>query len=238
MNTCRLLCSVLRSSLAGANNSLYSAYVTFYGAKDNCPPGGMIAFPSLHTSAGGTGTFADPITFAGAPLALPPGTRIYVPEVKRYFIMEDECYSCVQDWSRGTVHVDLWIGPTVATSGSPLIDCEVALSGVVASGNSSIIVAPVSTYPVNTSALFDGSTQSCAVPATQCVDQGSACGNACVLPDAYNCSGLAALFSLTVPRLQALNPSLGCGGTVAAGTRESCYPAVAPLLLNDVHPAA
>jgi hypothetical protein len=57
---------------AGNNNMTVKAIVTFYGAKDNCPPGGDIAYPSKrHPVAGGTGTAADPATFASAKQALP-----------------------------------------------------------------------------------------------------------------------------------------------------------------------
>ena len=109
----------------GADATNYTAETTFYGAKDNCPPGGDIAHPkihklvgrharqtfkrsrggchadaivpntpsnSTHCQAGGTGTYADPITYAGATKATPAGTIIYVhsDHVKRYFIMEDD----------------------------------------------------------------------------------------------------------------------------------------------------
>jgi hypothetical protein len=37
------------------------------------------------------GTFSDPITFAAAKDALPPGTIIYVFKFGKYFIMEDFC---------------------------------------------------------------------------------------------------------------------------------------------------
>jgi hypothetical protein len=39
-------------------------FLTFYGWYDNTPPGGDIAYPQIHSTAGGKGTFADPITFA------------------------------------------------------------------------------------------------------------------------------------------------------------------------------
>lgn len=48
----------------------------------------------------GKGTFDDPNTFAtaardaGSPAEFAPGTRIYVPEVRKYFVMEDQCYEC------------------------------------------------------------------------------------------------------------------------------------------------
>ena len=37
---------------------------TFYGWYDNTPPGGDIAYPQIHNTAGGKGTWSDPITFA------------------------------------------------------------------------------------------------------------------------------------------------------------------------------
>ncbi|NKQ58889.1 hypothetical protein HFP15_39205 [Amycolatopsis sp. K13G38] len=96
--------------------------ITFYAAADNDPPGSTaIAFsrsggaPTPHDTAGGTGTFADPLTFAAADGEFPPGTRIYVPEVQRYFVLEDTCANCT-----GT-HIDLWTGPATDTG---VLDCE------------------------------------------------------------------------------------------------------------------
>ena len=83
---------------------------TFYGAKDNCPPGGDIAHPIIHKEAGGVGTFVDPITFAGDTTATPAGTIIYVWQLKKYFIMEDDCEECQDDWRKSHKwHVDLWM---------------------------------------------------------------------------------------------------------------------------------
>ena len=50
------------------------------------------ASPSPTSQAGGVGTYADPITYAGSTKATPAGTIIYVhsPHVQRYFIMEDD----------------------------------------------------------------------------------------------------------------------------------------------------
>src|ERR1700709_2404500 len=49
--------------------------ITFYAAADNDPAGSReIAFPGLHREAGGTGTFADPLTFAAAKGVFKPGT--------------------------------------------------------------------------------------------------------------------------------------------------------------------
>ena len=75
-------------------------YITLYGWPDNDPPGGAIAYPDIHQTAGGTGTYADPITFASDIREIPAGTRIYIPVYQKYFIMEDECVAAEQDWSK------------------------------------------------------------------------------------------------------------------------------------------
>src|SRR5437763_5569085 len=74
-------------------------FLTFYGWWDNTPPGGDISFPRIHDTAGGKGTFADPITFATASAELAPGTKVWVPRVRKYFIMEDSCDECKSDWT-------------------------------------------------------------------------------------------------------------------------------------------
>ncbi|MFI5306855.1 MAG: hypothetical protein ACHQ53_05875, partial [Polyangiales bacterium] len=72
--------------------------VTFYGWPDNSPPGDGIAYPKLHKGASGTGTYADPITFASDPNEWPAGTILYLPYLQRYVIMEDSCADCITDW--------------------------------------------------------------------------------------------------------------------------------------------
>jgi len=77
-----------------------TAYVTGYDIYDNTPPGSpVISNPVLHKVAGGTGTYQDPITVAVGHsivngqdiLDWPQGTRFYVPNLRRYFIVEDTC---------------------------------------------------------------------------------------------------------------------------------------------------
>lgn len=84
-----------------------SVYVTFYGAADNDPPGSAaIAYPRVHRQAGGTGSYADPVTFASAYHATyPPGTRVYLPRLRKYLVMEDDC-GCQQPRD----HLDVWVG--------------------------------------------------------------------------------------------------------------------------------
>jgi hypothetical protein len=108
-----------------------TAYTTAYTWYDNTPAGSTaISHPVLHKTAGGTGTFEDPITIAvGHSLAtgqdvldFPAGTKIYLPDVRRYFIVEDTCGDgndpqggpCHQGvnahGTNSTIWIDMWIG--------------------------------------------------------------------------------------------------------------------------------
>src|SRR5262245_6169285 len=62
--------------------------VTLYGWLDNSRPGAGIAYPVIHRPAGGVGTWQNPVTFATSKAEFKPGTRLYVPALKRYFVME------------------------------------------------------------------------------------------------------------------------------------------------------
>lgn len=109
-----------------------TAWLTAYGYPDNTPPSGGIegggsgTFPKagsstanrvdrgIHGTGGGTGTYADPITFAtDGTFELPYGTEIYVPRFQKYFISEDMCYECQGDY-QGTAPDD----PNTPTYGS------------------------------------------------------------------------------------------------------------------------
>jgi F5/8 type C domain/Ricin-type beta-trefoil lectin domain len=145
-------------------------FLTFYGWWDNTPPGGDIAFPKIHSTAGGKGTFADPITFATATQELSPGTKVWVPRVKKYFIMEDSCEECTADWTGhgpdggpNLRHIDLWIG---GKGGSPFdaIDCEDALTHSNDDGTpvlEPVIANPPSNEPVDSTPLFNTGTGEC-----------------------------------------------------------------------------
>jgi hypothetical protein len=47
-----------------ASEIRFVAYTTGYGYPDNTPAGNAISNPIIHSGAGGTGTYADPITLA------------------------------------------------------------------------------------------------------------------------------------------------------------------------------
>jgi len=127
-------------------------FVTFYGARDNDPPGSLnIAYPVIHKQAGGKGTRADPITFATSKDELPIGTVIYYAPLKRYFIMEDQCVSCEQEFKKDRrPHIDLFAG---ASTNAGIIACEESLTP---SGQVPVIVNPPSTLPVDTTPIYDG----------------------------------------------------------------------------------
>ncbi|NNU79970.1 hypothetical protein HMH01_05905 [Halovulum dunhuangense] len=74
--------------------------MTGYSYWDNTPPGSAaIAHPVLRKSAGGTGTWEDPVTIAVGhrleqgrqSMDFPKGTRFYLSGLRKYAIVEDVC---------------------------------------------------------------------------------------------------------------------------------------------------
>ena len=132
---------------------MWSVFVTFYGAADNDPPGSTeIAHPNdRHQEAGGSGTYADPLSLAADPRAIPVGTRVYYPPLRKYFVMEDDCAECIDDWSADRKpHVDLWM----STTADPAVqNCEAALTP---DGLDTIIVNPPANLPVDAKPLYAG----------------------------------------------------------------------------------
>ncbi len=122
-------------SCSGA--TVLSDKVTFYGYPDNDDGSGnygtnVIAYArqwqghSRHTNAqgnpvaGGVGTFDDPITVAAGEgnSTLPPGTLVYIPGLKKYFLVEDICRNCSTDW------IDLWMESNAGSNASVVLQCE------------------------------------------------------------------------------------------------------------------
>lgn len=138
--------------------------VNFYGFLDNSPPSNQIDYAVLHDGgAGGTGTYQDPITFATEPGVFRVGTIIYYPALQRYFVMEDSCEECTQDWTGNGPdggprfrRIDLWAGGD-ANSGQALTSCEDKLSKPQAT----IIANPPDNLPVATGPIFDATTKTC-----------------------------------------------------------------------------
>ncbi|HEY2206220.1 MAG TPA: hypothetical protein VGH99_17240 [Pseudonocardia sp.] len=127
--------------------------ITFYAAYDNDPPGSReIAYPNeRHREAGGTGTFDDPTTLATDPRELAPGTVIYYPPLRRYFVMEDDCAECIDDWQRSRrPRLDLW---TSAAAEKGVLDCEEELTP---DGLVTVEINPPPGRPVDTRPLYSG----------------------------------------------------------------------------------
>ena len=104
-----LLAALIVSGPAQASTGprAVTAWLSTYDWWNNSPPGAGIEYPGLHQTAGGTGTYTDPVTFASQPSELRPGTRIYIPRFRKYFIKEDACAGC---YTPPTWQFDLWIG--------------------------------------------------------------------------------------------------------------------------------
>ncbi len=144
--------------------TVMSVYVTFYGWADNSPPGGAIAYPksdgypTLHETAGGTGTYADPITFATDKAEFPVGTILYVPFIEKYVIMEDDCVECDSDWtSSHKWHIDLWMNSDASETASSLSSCEDRWTRDA----TAVELDPPSDRAVTTPPLFTPSTNTC-----------------------------------------------------------------------------
>jgi hypothetical protein len=129
--------------------------IYFSGWTDNSPPGASIAYPQIHQTAGGTGTYSDPITFAASQNALSPGTIIYVSFLKKYFIMEDDCSDCDSAWNNNhSYEISLWTGGDANSSQSAQQSCENSLTP---SSPQAVEVQPASNLATDTTPLFTDS---------------------------------------------------------------------------------
>ena len=163
------LSGVVTSGGGGGSGTDFTAYTTGYGWPDNTPPGGAISNPVLHATAGGTGSYADPITLAVGhsitgsvdTLDIPAGTIFYIPNVRRYFIVEDTCGDgstpqtgpCHVGFpSDTTVWVDMWVGGQGGNT-TAVDNCESFLTDT--NGDAHLIIeAPASNYVVVPGPLF------------------------------------------------------------------------------------
>ena len=123
----------------GSEIRLSGAYITGYSYFDNNPPGSAaISNPVIHQRAGGTGTFADPITVAINVPQFPWGTKFYIPNLRAYFIAEDT----IGDSPGTPPHLDVWVGGQ-SSSESSADSCMSRLTG-----NYLVIRNPASNYAV------------------------------------------------------------------------------------------
>ncbi len=150
------------------------AYTTSYSYWDNTPVGSAaIAYPVLHQTAGGTGTYTDPITIAVGYsiingqniLDYPVGTKFYIPNVRRYFIVEDLCGDsatpqngpCHTGYPAGTsTWVDMWIDGQSGTA-TAVHACAAFLTDT--NGTAHLLIQnPASNYVVVSGAIFQNGT--------------------------------------------------------------------------------
>ena len=162
--------SVLGAPTRASAQSNVTAFMTLYGWADNSPPGPIIAHPNCanggHGSAGGTGTFSDPVTFATDVNELGWCHLIYVPYMKRYFIHEDECSECDSNWSSFHLYrFDMWAGGDASSRKRPekraLRACEsmwTRANSIADPNNPTVIVDPPSNLPVTTAPIFSAPT--------------------------------------------------------------------------------
>jgi hypothetical protein len=151
-----LALAVAAATSSSAAETTTTSFVTGYSYYDNSPPGNTISNPVLHQGAGGVGTYADPTTVAvgianGAPM-ITPGTRFYIPNLRRYFMVEDTCAACATNVPSGAAFwIDVWVdGSTTTTSAAN--SCMDALTG-----NWKVIENPASNYTVVSGALSKAS---------------------------------------------------------------------------------
>jgi hypothetical protein len=112
----------------------------------------------LHQAAGGTGTYADPITFATDENEEMPGTIVYVPAFLKYFIMEDDCTACDGDWQSGMkYHFDFWMNSNASGNEQDSLNCE----DFWTKNMTTVEVGPPDGRTVDPTPIFDPSTNVC-----------------------------------------------------------------------------
>ncbi|MEO8282418.1 MAG: hypothetical protein ABI568_03285 [Pseudarthrobacter sp.] len=170
------LASIGTSSRAAGETLMANTFITAYTWQDNTPPGSPeISNPVLHAQAGGTGTYEDSVTIAVGHsratgqdvLDLPAGTRIYLPDVRRYFIVEDTCgdgpapengpcHTGAHEQGNASLWIDMWIGGG-GENASFVNECTRAVTGVRAG-----LLNPAPTYAVAPGAgvIHDGKCDS------------------------------------------------------------------------------
>jgi hypothetical protein len=147
------------SAAGGGAAKQLTIWLTGYSWQDNTPPGSsVVGEPVLHQKAGGSGTFADPITVAvpghQGDMDWPPGTKFYLPSVQRYVIVEDS--GAAKPPSGDDTHLDMWIGGQDGTKDTT-DECESQLTGNVPAQ-----VNPPDNLPVMAGPIFGD--QRCNIP--------------------------------------------------------------------------
>lgn len=141
----------------------FVAYTTGYAALDNTPRGSTQIDLGGHSgNAGGTGTYADPITLAVGHSIINGkdigdyayGTKFYVPNLRKYFTAADSCGDgntpqngpCHSGY-QGHVWLDLYVGASLQ---SGVLSCEDSITDLHL-----VIQNPASNYNVVAGAVYD-----------------------------------------------------------------------------------
>lgn len=144
------------------SGTMKTGFITGYTIHDNDPPGSKeIAYSNqwdtrtLHSAAGGIGTYDDPITLAAQAGDYAPGTRFYLPHVDRYFILEDTCASCGEkpEW------IDMWIAGELSDNATATDACARQLTGMF-----TFEVNPPRGRHVVSGSLFNSAQDTCYSP--------------------------------------------------------------------------
>jgi hypothetical protein len=143
------------------------AYLGGYSFADNTPENSAaIDHPVVHTTAGGSGTYDDPITVgvghvgAGDDTVLdwPAGTRFYVPNLRRYLVVEDTCGDgdrpedgpCHTGYpADATTWLNVWVGGEGEAAQAPR-PCMTAIQGVW-----TVFVNPSPDYAVEPGPIYE-----------------------------------------------------------------------------------
>lgn len=134
------------SLMARGCSTVDNVITTFYGWPDNSPPGAGTAYDcGRGYTAGGSGTYDDPLTFATAPGEFNQCEVIYSSYLKKYLVFQDTCDQCTTDWSSGQYHTDIWTGSSTSGGGQNQIDCEDNLTP----NNQQVVRSPASNLPVD-----------------------------------------------------------------------------------------
>lgn len=134
--------------------------IGFYTSSGDAASGSTkLAYPTMHREAGGTGTYNDPITFAGDRDEFEPGTILYVPALRKYLIMEDDCPECDRSWEHGQrSQIKIWL----EGAGKGAAQCADALRALVMPPNNTAQVNPTTNaLPVDPGQLYDATGGSC-----------------------------------------------------------------------------
>jgi hypothetical protein len=144
-------------------------WLTGYSFQDNTPPGSaVVSHPILHRKAGGSGTYADPITVASPGsaqhMAFRPGTKFYLPSVLRYVIVEDSGASPAPSGTQG--HLDMWVD---GQGGSK--DASDACMDLLTTKHAVALLNPPPGYPVMPGPITANGT--CHIPHAQSLNSQS-----------------------------------------------------------------